>query len=34
MRVVAFRHVPFEGLGLIQPVLEDRGISIEFADLF
>lgn len=34
MRVVAFRHVPFEGLGLIQPALEDRGISIEFADLY
>lgn len=34
MRVAAFRHVPFEGLGLIQPALEDRGISIEFADLY
>src|SRR5690242_17631942 len=34
MRVVAFRHVPFEGLGLIQPALEDRGVSIEFADLY
>lgn len=34
MRVVAFQHVPFEGLGLIQPALEDRGISIEFADLY
>src|SRR5690348_8749592 len=34
MRVVAFRHVPFEGLGLIQPALEDRGISIEYADLY
>lgn len=34
MRVVAFRHVPFEGLGLIQPVLEEHGISIECADLF
>lgn len=34
MRVVAFRHVPFEGLGLIQPALEDRGIFIEFADLY
>ncbi|HLK46719.1 MAG TPA: gamma-glutamyl-gamma-aminobutyrate hydrolase family protein [Bryobacteraceae bacterium] len=34
MRVVAFRHVPFEGLGLIQPVLEDNGISVEFPDLF
>lgn len=34
MRVVAFRHVPFEGLGLIQPALEEKGISIELADLF
>ena len=34
MRVVAFRHVPFEGLGLIQPALEEHGISIEFADLY
>jgi GMP synthase-like glutamine amidotransferase len=34
VRVVAFRHVPFEGLGLIQPVLEERGIAIEFADLY
>ena len=34
MRVVAFRHVPFEGLGLIQPALEDNGISVEFPDLF
>jgi len=34
VRVVAFRHVPFEGLGLIQPVLEERGIAIKFADLY
>lgn len=34
MRVVAFRHIPFEGLGLIQPALEEKGISIELADLF
>lgn len=34
MRVVAFRHVPFEGLGHIQPILEERGIAIEFADLY
>ena len=34
MRVVAFRHVPFEGLGLIQPALEEKGISLEVADLF
>jgi GMP synthase (glutamine-hydrolysing) len=34
VRVVAFRHVPFEGLGHIQPILEERGIAIEFADLY
>jgi len=34
MRVLAFRHVPFEGLGLIQPALEERGIEVEFPDLF
>jgi len=34
MRVVAFRHISFEGLGLIQPALEERGIEVEFADLF
>ena len=34
MRVAAFRHVPFEGLGLIEPTLEARGISIEYPDLF
>jgi GMP synthase-like glutamine amidotransferase len=34
MRVVAFRHVPFEGLGLIQAALEDYGVSVEFPDLF
>ena len=32
--MVAFRHVPFEGIGLIQPALEDRGVSVECADLF
>ncbi len=34
MRVVVFRHVPFEGLGLIGPVLDARGIDIEFVDLY
>jgi GMP synthase-like glutamine amidotransferase len=34
VRVVAFRHVPFEGLGHIQPILEERGIAIEYADLY
>jgi GMP synthase (glutamine-hydrolysing) len=34
MRVVAFRHVPHEGLGLIEPVLRQRGIEIVCADLY
>jgi GMP synthase (glutamine-hydrolysing) len=34
VRVVAFRHIPFEGLGHIQPVLEERGITIELTDLY
>jgi GMP synthase-like glutamine amidotransferase len=34
MRVIAFRHVPFEDLGLIYPPLEERGVSVEFADLY
>jgi GMP synthase (glutamine-hydrolysing) len=33
VRVLTFRHVPFEGLGLIGPVLESRGITSDFADL-
>jgi GMP synthase (glutamine-hydrolysing) len=34
MRVLAFRHVPFEGLGLIAPVLRARQIEVAYADLF
>jgi GMP synthase (glutamine-hydrolysing) len=34
MRVLAFRHIPFEGAGLIGPALEARGISLEHADLY
>jgi len=34
VRVLAFRHVPFEGLGLIEPVLESRGIAFDYADLY
>jgi GMP synthase-like glutamine amidotransferase len=33
-RVVVFRHVPFEGLGLIEGVLRTRGYAIEYADLY
>jgi GMP synthase (glutamine-hydrolysing) len=33
-RIFVFRHVPFEDLGLIRAPLEERGISIEYADLY
>jgi GMP synthase-like glutamine amidotransferase len=32
MRVLAFRHVPFEGLGLIEPALRLRRIEVDYAD--
>jgi GMP synthase-like glutamine amidotransferase len=34
VRVLAFRHVPFEGLGLIESVLEARGIPFDYCDLY
>jgi GMP synthase-like glutamine amidotransferase len=34
MRVLAFRHVPFEGLGLIAPALAARHIEVDYADLY
>jgi GMP synthase (glutamine-hydrolysing) len=34
VRVLTFRHVPFEGLGLIEPALESRGVAIDYADLY
>ncbi len=34
MRVLAFRHVPFEGLGLIEPALESRGVAFDYCDLY
>ena len=34
MRALAFRHVPFEGSGLIEPVLAARGIALDYADLY
>ena len=34
MRVLAFRHVPFESLGLIAPMLASRGIHVDYADLY
>lgn len=34
MRVLAFRHVPFEHLGLIAPALEAHGLKWEYVDLF
>ncbi len=34
MRVLAFRHVPFEPLGRIADVLTGRGIEFEYVDLY
>ena len=34
MKVLAFRHVPFEGVGHIGPVLQARSIDLEYADLY
>jgi len=34
MRVLAFRHVPFEGLGLIEPALRLRHSEVDYADLY
>jgi len=34
MRVLTFRHVPFEGLGLIEPALRLRHIEVDYADLY
>ena len=34
MKVLAFRHVPFEGIGRIAPLLEERGIGCDYADLY
>ena len=34
MRVLVFRHVPFEGLGLIEPALTAHEIAVDFADLY
>jgi GMP synthase-like glutamine amidotransferase len=32
--ILAFRHVPFEGLGRIEPVLHARGCEIHYTDLY
>lgn len=34
MRVLAFRHVPFEGLGRIEAVLRSHGCEVDYADLY
>jgi len=34
VRVLAFRHIPFESGGLIVPALAQRGISIQYVDLY
>lgn len=33
-RVLIFRHVPFEGAGLIECVLRDRAMEFDYADLY
>jgi GMP synthase-like glutamine amidotransferase len=34
VRVLAFRHVPFEGAGRLEPILAARGYTIEYVDLY
>ena len=34
MRVLVFRHVPFESADLIAPALTARGLRVDYADLF
>jgi GMP synthase-like glutamine amidotransferase len=34
VRVIAFRHVPFEGAGRLESALVERGVRIEYADLY
>jgi len=33
-RILAFRHVPFEGMGLIENALRARGFGFDYADLY
>ena len=32
--VLAFRHVPFEGAGYIETVLRERGVALQYVDLY
>jgi GMP synthase-like glutamine amidotransferase len=34
VKVLVFRHVPFEDVGYIGPVLRERGIGCDYADLY
>lgn len=34
MRVLVFRHIPFEGLGLLEPALAARGVAYDYCDLY
>jgi len=34
MKILAFRHVPFEDIGRIAPLLRERGIACDYADLY
>jgi len=34
VKVLALRHVPFEGIGLLAPSFQERGIVCDYADLY
>lgn len=34
MRVLVFQHVPFEGLGALEPALQNRGCAIDYVRFF
>jgi GMP synthase (glutamine-hydrolysing) len=34
MRVLIFRHVPFEGAGYLEDLMRERGIAFDYADLW
>lgn len=34
MKVLAFRHIPFEGAGLLETALTTRGVGLEYVDLY
>jgi GMP synthase-like glutamine amidotransferase len=34
VRVLVFRHVPFEGIGLIGRIFNERNVEVDYADLY